>query len=335
MKKFFEGLVKLRIPLIALAILAAAAFPFIASNQYTLRIGTIALMYVMLALSLNLLTGFMGVMSFGHAAFWGIGAYTAALLTTHTNLGSGTAFILSALVAGMFGLLLGLPVLKLRGAYLTIVTMGFCEIVRIVEINWTAVTRGPLGISGIPRPSFFGFQISSPRGMYFLILIMVILTTIIVKNIVDSRIGTGIKAIRDDDLAAEAMGVPIFRYKVMVFVLSAMLAGVAGAFYAQYVSYIDPTSFTSSASMEMLVMVIFGGLGSIVGSIFGALSFSILPEMLRGLMEYRMLLYGVAIVLLMQIKPDGILGNVNFKYIKQRMLAYKDGGSKDGKYTEG
>lgn len=170
MKKFFEGLVKLRIPLIALAILAAAAFPFIASNQYTLRIGTIALMYVMLALSLNLLTGFMGVVSFDHAAFWGIGAYTAALLTTHTNLGSGTAFILSALVAGMFGLLLGLPVLKLRGAYLTIVTMGFCEIVRIVEINWTAVTRGPLGISGIPRPSFWGFQISSPRGMYFLIL---------------------------------------------------------------------------------------------------------------------------------------------------------------------
>lgn len=326
LERICEKLYRLRLPLILLVLAISVIFPFVASTQYIMRVGTITIMYVMLALSLNLLTGFMGQMSFGHAAFWGIGAYTAAILTTRTNLGSGTAFLLAAIISGLFGLLLGLPVLKLRGNYLTIVTMGFCEIIRMIEINWMDLTRGPLGIAAIPRPSFFGLSLSSSKAIYYLILLLTIITILIVSRIIKSRIGTAVLALRDDDLAAEAMGVPIFKYKVMVFMISAMIAGVAGAFYAQYVSFIDPSSFTTSASMEMLVMVIFGGLGSIVGSVFGAVTLTLLPELLRGLMEYRMLLYGFMIVLLMIVKPEGVLGNINFKYIGQRLSSEKGNG---------
>ena len=278
-------------------------------------------MYIMLALSLNLITGIMGQMSFGHAAFLGIGAYTAALITTRLSLGSEVSFLAAILVAGLFGLLVGLPVLKLSGTYLTLVTLGFCEIIRMVELNWMDVTRGPLGIPSIPKPSFFGLQIDNLQGMYFLIFVMMLVTLFIVKSIVDSRIGIAIKAIRDDDLAATSMGVNVFKYKVMIFVISSMLAGAAGAFYAQYNSYIDPSSFTTAASLEMLIMVIFGGLGSIVGSVLGATVLTLLPEVLRGLMEYRMLLYGALIVILMLLQPNGLLGNINFKYIEQRLRA--------------
>ena len=307
----------------AAALLLAVVFPWIITDSFIMRMAILCLMYIMLSLGLNLVTGYMGQMSFGHAAFWGIGAYTAALLTK--NLGAGTipSFIAAALVVGIFGFLLGLPVLKLKGYYLTIVTMGFCEIVRLIELNWMAVTNGPMGISGIPEFSFFGIRLGSYRSFYFIILILMILTTILIRRLIRSPFGIALKAIRDDDVVAEAMGVPIVRYKIMAFVISAMIAGVAGAFYAQYITYIDPTSFTYNASQEMLVMVIFGGLGSIPGSYLGALVLTILPELLRGLMEYRMLIYGALMVIMMLIKPEGILGNTNFDHIRDLVEAKK------------
>jgi branched-chain amino acid transport system permease protein len=321
---FLNRIVKYKAAVLAAVLAAAILFPFVFSSMYTIRLGTVCMMYIMLALSLNLLTGIMGQMSFGHAAFWGIGAYTTAILATKMGLGSETLILASMVVAGIFGLLVGLPVLKLSGTYLTLVTLGFCEIIRMVELNWMDLTRGPLGIPGIPKPSFFGLQITSMTGIYFMIFVMMLITLFIVKSIVDSRVGLAVKAIRDDDLAATAMGVHVFRYKVMIFVISSMLAGAAGSFFAQYISYIDPTSFTTNASLEILVMVIFGGLGSIVGSVLGALSLTILPELLRGLMEYRMLLYGALIVVLMLLKPSGLLGEINFTYISQRLHAHKD-----------
>lgn len=273
MEKFCEKLVRYRVPLLILACVVAVAFPFVFPSKYFIRIGTVCLMYVMITLSLNLMVGYMGQMSFGHAAFMGIGAYTAAILTTTYDVPFFVAFILAGVVAGLFGLLLGLPVLKLKGYYFTIITMVFCEIVRVVELNWMSLTRGPLGIL----------------------------------------------AIRDDELAAEAMGIHVFRYKMIVFILSSLLVGLAGAFYATYTSYIDPSSFAAAQSNDMLVMVIFGGLGNTVGSFIGAISLSILPEALRDLAQYRQLIYGVLLVLLMMVKPQGLLGDINFKYIRQRM----------------
>jgi branched-chain amino acid transport system permease protein len=317
--KILLFITRYKLILIVAGLVFALIFPFVFKSQYMIRMGTICLMYVMLTLSLNLLTGFMGQMSFGHAAFWGIGAYTTAILSTRAGFGSEVTFLLSMLSAGLFGVLLGLPVLKLKGYYLTLVTMAFCEIIRLVELNFMSLTRGPLGIPGIPLPSFFGIEISSITGLYFLMLALMIFTTFVVYSIINSRIGVAILAIRDDDMAAEVMGVNIFKYKVMTFTISAMLAGLAGAYYAQYISYIDPSSFTTNQSTEILTMVILGGLGSILGSFLGAISLSIIPEIMRGLMEYRMLIYGALMVILMLVKPEGILGNINFKYISHKI----------------
>lgn len=260
MEKFCEKLVRYRVPLLILACVVAVAFPFVFPSKYFIRIGTVCLMYVMITLSLNLMVGYMGQMSFGHAAFMGIGAYTAAILTTTYDVPFFVAFILAGVVAGLFGLLLGLPVLKLKGYYFTIITMVFCEIVRVVELNWMSLTRGPLGIMAIPKPSFLGFEITTPRQFYFMILVLVALSTLVVSNLMKSRVGYAILAIRDDELAAEAMGIHVFRYKMIVFILSSLLVGLAGAFYATYTSYIDPSSFAAAQSNDMLVMVIFGGL---------------------------------------------------------------------------
>lgn len=327
LEKVCEKLVKYRIPLIAAALILSIALPAVFPDKYVLRIATMCLLYVMITLSLNLMVGFLGQMSFGHAAFYGIGAYTTAILTTTYDVPFLAAFVAAGIVAGLFGLLLGLPVLKLKGYYFTIITMVFCEIIRVVELNWMDLTRGPLGIMAIPKPEILGFAFSTPQRLYFFMLVLVVLSAIVVHNIMNSRIGYAILAIRDDELAAGAMGIPVFRYKMIVFIISSLMVGLAGAFYACYSSYIDPSSFAASVSNNMLVMVIFGGLGNTVGSFIGAITLTVLPEMLRGLMQYRQLIYGALLVLLMMVKPQGLLGDINFKYIRQRMQHRKEGGA--------
>lgn len=324
LEKFCQKLVKYRIPLIAAAFVCAVLLPFVFPNKYVIRIATVSLLYVMITLSLNLMVGYLGQMSFGHAAFYGIGAYTAAILTTTYDVPFLLAFVAAAVVSGLFGLLLGLPVLKLKGYYFTIITMVFCEIIRVVELNWMSLTRGPLGIMAIPKPEIFGVVFKTPQMLYFLILTLVILSTIVVHRLMNSRIGYAILAIRDDELAAEAMGIPVFKFKMVVFIISSMMVGLAGAFYATYTSYIDPSSFAAAQSNNMLVMVIFGGLGNTVGSFIGAVVLTVLPELLRGLAQYRQLIYGVLLVVLMMVKPQGLLGDVNFKYIRQRMEQKKE-----------
>ena len=306
--------------------------PFCVTSTYVLRICVVAQMNIILVLSLNMMTGLLGQMSFGHAAFFGIGAYTAAILSTKLNMPAQVTFPAAMVVAGLFGILLGLPTLKLKGYYFVIVTMVFCEIMRIVELNWMEVTSGPLGILSSPKPGFFGLRISTQREFYFLALALVILTVIVIRNIMNSRIGYAILAVRDDEVAAESMGINIFRYKILVFAVSSCFAGLAGALYAQYTGYIDPTSFTNNKSNELLVMVIFGGLGNLVGSFIGAITLSVIPELLRGLSTYRQLIYGIILVVLMMVKPDGLLGAVNFKYLGQRdkLKPLKDGGKKRG-----
>ena len=304
--------------IVAVALLAAVIFPLVVQSTYIIRILTVALMYIIIALSLNLLTGFLGVMSLGHAAFWGIGAYTGAILSTRLGWGMGMCMIAAVVVCGMFGLLLGAPVMKLKGYYMTVVTLGFCEIVRLVELNWSDLTRGSLGISGIPAVNFFGIAFKSARGKYYVILAMTVLAVFIIFSIVHSRLGRAIIAIREDDLAAEAMGINVVRYKLMVFMISAVFAGITGVYYAHYMQYIDTSLFTTSMSTNFLVMSIFGGLGNIVGTVIGTAVLTVIPETMRFLSEYRNLFYGILIVVLMMVKPSGILGNVNFKYIRQK-----------------
>lgn len=319
LEKFCTWLYRWQKVLIPAVLLLAVLLPQFVTNEYIMRIAIIALMYSMLAISLNLMTGILGQMSFGHAAFWGIGAYTAAILTSRFGVGSELALPAAAIVAGLFGVLLGMPTLKLKGYYFTIVTMVFCEIIRVVEINWMSLTNGPLGILNIPRPSFFGFKLASQSAYYYLILVMVLLTVLVVSNLTNSRTGHAILAVRDDEIAAESSGINVFRTKIIAFVVSAMLAGLAGGFFAQYQTYIDPTSFTGQQSNEILVMVIFGGLGNVFGSIIGAVVLSILPEVLRGFAVYRQIIYGILLVVMMLVRPQGMFGSIRFKYLGQRL----------------
>ena len=327
-EKLSVRLVKYRLPLLLAVSIAALAFPMVFTSKYLIRIVILCLMYCMLSVSLNLMTGVLGQMSFGHAAFWGIGAYTAAILAKDLGWTGPEILLAAAVVAGLFGLLLSLPVMHLKGYYFTIITMVFCHIIRIIEINWMSLTNGPLGIMAIPKMSVFGYQIKSQSAYYYTILVLLVLTTVIVQKIIHSRMGYAILAVRDDDLAAGAMGINVFKYKVSAIVIASMLAGVAGAFYAVYTSYIDPSCFTNAVSNNMLVMVIFGGLGNMFGSFVGATVLTVLPEVLRGFSEYRQLVFGALLVILMLVRPEGLFGSVNFKYIGQRLSArrQKSGG---------
>lgn len=316
-------------PILLGLLILAAAFPFMGSSQYLIRMATLSLVYVVLALGMNLIMGFMGQMSFGHAAFFGIGAYTSAILSTRFGLDTTVTFIAAVFISGLFGFLLGTPVLKLKGYYLTIVTLGFCEIVRMVMLNWVDLTGGPMGIKSIPRFFFFGVKFASARAYYYIILVICVLVTLLVYRLVNSRYGLAILAIRDDDSAAEAMGVDIVRYKIVTFVISSMIAGLAGAFFAHYISYIDSTYFTSTVSQNICVMVILGGLGSLPGTYLGAVALTLLPELLRGLSEYRMLIYGVVMVVMVLFVPSGLLGKFNFKQLRESYLM-KHGGEGKG-----
>lgn len=244
----------------------------------------------------------------GRAGFYGIGAYSYSILATKLGLTFLPATILAMAIAFCFGLLIGLPTLRLKGNYLSIVTLGFCEILRIVELNWTELTGGPFGLKNIPSPEIFGIAFKTPRMKYYLILALVVLTIIVIKNILASRSGRAFSAIKGDEVAAEAMGVNVFRYKLLAFAIAAAVAGLAGAFYGSYVNYIDSTNFSYNQSIQILSMTIMGGLGSIPGSIIGSVFFIILPEVLRFLTSYRQVFYGVALVLMIMFKPDGILG---------------------------
>ena len=186
-----------------------------------------------------------------------------------------------------------------------------------------SLTNGPLGIMAIPKLSVFGYTIKTQPAYYYMILILLVLTTLLVNKIIHSRMGDAILAIRDDDLAAGAMGINVFKYKTLAIVIASMLAGVAGAFYAVYTSYIDPSCFTNAVSNNMLVMVIFGGLGNMFGSFLGATVLTILPEALRGFSEYRQMVFGAMLVILMLVRPEGLFGSVNFKYIGQRLSLKK------------
>lgn len=343
LKKVIHFIALKQIYFIVAVLVLTLSFPILFQDLFVLRMGTVCLMYIMLALGINLIMGYMGQMTFGHAAFWGIGAYTAAILSTRF----GTDFLMdvvaAAAITGCFGFVLGLPVLKVKGYYLTIVTLGFGEIIRLIALNSTELTGGALGIKGISGIRLFSMEFSSPQAFYYVILIMVILTALMLVRINNSRYGLALKSIRDDDSAAEVMGVNVVHNKILTFVISAMIAGAAGAFFAHYISYIDSTSFTTQASQEMCVMVILGGLGSIPGTIIGAAVLTVVPEMIRGLAEYRMLIYGVIMVVMMLVRPQGMLGNVDFGRVRERLLEERQNKgriegrtSKDGKSgTEG
>jgi len=294
---------KAALPVLALA---AAALAPLGMDTYMLDVGATAGIYVCLALGLNIVVGMAGLLVLGYAAFYAVGAYAYALLNVHYHLSFWVCLPIGGGLAALFGLLLGLPTLRLKGDYLAIVTLGFGEIVRITLNNWDSVTRGPNGILNIDPPSIGSFTFSHPLHYYYLHLVLATFTAFILYRLSGSRLGRAWVAMREDETAAEAMGVPTLRMKLLAFSLSAFFGGVAGVLFAGKQLFVSPESFNFMESVMVLCMVVLGGMGSVPGVIAGALLLAVLPEALRGVAEYRLIVFGAAMVALMQYRPQGL-----------------------------
>lgn len=278
-------------------------------NNYMVDVLTLAGIYVVLALGLNIVVGMAGLLDLGYISFYAIGAYSYALLSTRLGVSFWAALPIGGLTATVFGIVLGVITLRLRGDYLAIVTLGFIQIVHLVLNNWDRVTNGPNGILNIGRPVLGPFIFSQPIHFYYLILAIVLLTLLAVNRLNRSRIGRAWIAIREDEVAAQAMGVDTTRLKILAFALGAFWAGIAGVFFAGKFAFVSPESFTFFESVIVLSMVVLGGMGSIPGVVLGALIIVILPEVLREFASYRMLVFGAALVLMMIFRPQGLIGN--------------------------
>ena len=290
--------------------------PFIFS-MYQTNILITALIYVVVALGLNIVVGLAGLLDLGYVAFYAVGAYSYALLNYHFGISFWMALPIGALLAFLFGIILGFPVLRLRGDYLAIVTLGFGEIIRLVLENWNEFSFGPSGIANIPKPSLFGLQLSLQEStifIYFLMVGLALVTIFVVRRLQDSRIGRAWIALREDEVACQAMGIDKTRTKLSAFALGATWAGMGGVVFAAKTTFINPTSFTIWESIIILCVVVLGGMGSILGVIVGALILILLPEYLRAFSEYRMLVFGVILVMMMVFRPGGIISGVRRVY---------------------
>ncbi len=265
-------------------------------DQYLLGVMTMAAINVILTASLNLINGFTGQFSIGHAGFMGIGAYISALLSLYAHWPFWLVLVAGALAAAMAGLLIGLPTLRLRGDYLAIATLGFGEIIRVVILN-IPFTGGPRGLPGIPNLTNF-----------FVAEGVMVVSLALLYNLVNSAHGRAFLAVREDEIAAETMGINTTMYKVIAFTIGAGFAGVAGGLFAHHLMFINPASFSFLKSIEILVMLVLGGLGSLTGSVVAAVGLTFLPEYLRQFADYRMVLYSALLIVLMLTRPQGLFG---------------------------
>jgi len=291
-------------------------FPFIFS-MYQTNIMITGLIYVMLGLGLNIVVGLAGLLDLGYVAFYAVGAYTYALLNQHFGIGFWVVLPIGAAMGTFFGVILGFPVLRLRGDYLAIVTLGFGEIIRLILENWNEFSSGPSGIANIPRPSFFNIELSLQNAtiyIYFVMIALVLFTIFVVNRLQNSRIGRAWIALREDEVACQAMGIDKTRTKLTAFALGATWAGMAGVVFAAKTTFINPASFTIWESVMILCVVVLGGMGSIIGVLLGAMVLILLPEYLRAFSEYRMLIFGAMLVLMMVFRPGGIVTAVRKTY---------------------
>lgn len=285
--------------------LAVLLFPLVAPT-YLVHIGVFIAINAIAVLGLGILGGYAGQVSLGQAAFYGIGAYTSALLAVSYGMPFWIGLAAAAVVAGVAGFAFGVPTLRVSGLYLVMTTIGVGEIVWLVMMNWTAVTRGSQGVLQIPPPKIGGFVFSSPRSFYYLVLAMLVLILIITLRVVGSRLGAYFRALSDSEIAASMVGVDTVRYKVVAFVLSAVWAGVAGALYAHYVGYIHPDNFKLDVSVLFLTMAVFGGQRSLAGMLVATMLLTGATEYLRSIGEYRMVAYGLLLLFGMVYMPAGI-----------------------------
>jgi len=288
------------------------------TSRYGQDVAINVLIYVCLGLGLNVVVGLSGMLDLGYIAFYGVGAYTYALLNIHYGMPFWICLPFSAIFATIAASIVGYPTLRMRGDYLAIVTLGFGEIIRIILNNWMDLTNGPNGLMGIHRPGIFwpsfaeGFSfehlwLKKLWMVYYVALGLAVITMIIVHRLNFSRVGRAWESIREDETAAELMGVNTFIYKLLAYATGGALAGLAGAFFSARMKFVSPESFTFLESAMVLCMVVLGGMGSIPGVILGAAALIALPEMFRGFELYRMLAFGAVMVLMMLFRPEGLI----------------------------
>ncbi|MBI4975891.1 MAG: branched-chain amino acid ABC transporter permease [Spirochaetes bacterium] len=297
-------------------IIAAAVFPWV-MPMYQTDIMSTALIYVMLGLGLNIVVGFGGQLNLGYVAFYAAGAYTYALLNHHYKLDFWCALPLGGIVSMALAALIALPLLRLKGDYLAIVTLAFAEIMRLVLENWGEVTFGPSGIADIPRPALFGMTLpiaDSSRLVFYIALALALMTIVVIRRLEHSRLGRSWVAMREDELACQAMGINVPRIKLLAFVAGAAWAGFAGVLFAAKTQFINPASFTIWESLIVLGIVVLGGIGSVPGVIIAALVMTLLPEYLRAFAQYRLLIYGALLVAVMIFRPGGLIPARRMQY---------------------
>jgi len=298
----------------------AMVFPWLVStgqNFYHVNVMVSALIFVVLGLGLNITVGLAGLLDLGYIAFFAVGAYTYALLNKNFGLGFWTCLPLGGVMGMLFGVVLGFPILRLRGDYLAIVTLGFASITKIVLENWDTVFGGAAGIANIPRPDLFGLELGGRDKAvytYYIVLALVGLTVLVTNRLKNSRIGRAWMALREDEIASVAMGVDMARTKLSAYALGAFWAGLVGVVFAAHNNFINPDSFTFMDSAMILAMVVLGGMGSILGVIIASLALKLLPEYLRAFAEYRMLVFGAVMVLMMIFRPQGLINDMRRKY---------------------
>jgi branched-chain amino acid transport system permease protein len=300
----------------AVVLVFALIFPLV-FDTYQSNIMISALIYVVLGLGLNITVGLAGLLDLGYVAFFAAGSYSYALLNHHFGLGFWTCLPLGGVIGCLFGVLLGFPILRLRGDYLAIVTLGFASIVKIVLENWDEFSFGPSGIANIDKPGLFGLDMNidgSTTYIYYIMIGLVLFTILITMRLRNSRIGRAWIALREDEIACVAMGIDMARTKLSAYALGAFWAGMVGVIFAAKTTFINPASFTFMESAIVLSIVVLGGMGSILGVILGAFILILLPEYLRAFSEYRMLAFGAAMVLMMIFRPQGIISNLRQKY---------------------
>lgn len=309
---------ELKPKLLGLIFLFVAILPLGITNPYFYHVVIMAGIFAMMALSLNLILGYVGQFPLGHQVFFGLGAYTAALISSHAGANFIITMVSAIAVCGLVGLLIGLPTLKMQGPFFVIVSLAFNEIFFLITWNWMDFTGGPDGITGIPYPTLLGFVLKNNVGLYYLMVILVALIIMINIRIVNTRTGRAYVAIRENAELAESLGINPYRIKLQAFIISAMFGGMAGGFYAHFERFVSPDVFGFDYLTMMLVMVWVGGQATIVGPIVGAVIFTLLQEYLHVFGIWRWVIFGIVLLISVLFMPKGLVGAAA-RMIRNRM----------------
>lgn len=306
----------------ALALAGILLPPLLISDTFILHLLVLAGIFAILATGLNLVMGYSGLLSLGHHAFFGLGAYASAL-SSAAGLPLPISILSGVVVAGLGARLIGVVLLRLRSAFFVIATIGFAEILRLVALNWIDVTNGPMGIAGV-RPLSFGLgslelDLSSPARAYVLVSIIVVACVMLVRYLVASPMGVGLVAMRESEYVARSLGIDTARLALRSVVIGSSIAGIAGALYSHYLQFASPDVLTFGVMISLVVMVLGGGMGTLWGPVVGAVIFTLGPEFLRAGDQYRLLIYGVIIVLLVRFLPAGLWGSLEMWWKNRRL----------------